>query len=48
MKNFMFTVVLSGDGNTPEEAWRDAIEAFMLDPGEPSTECEITTDEDDN
>ena len=35
MQEFFFDVELMGVGNTPEEAWNDAIEGFALDPGEP-------------
>ncbi len=30
---FLFTVELSGIGDTREEAWADAIEQFQQDPG---------------
>jgi len=33
MKYYTFTVYLGGEGNTPEEAWREAVEGFALDPG---------------
>ena len=33
MNRYEFTITLSGEGNTPEEGWRDAVEAFELDPG---------------
>ncbi len=36
-----FTVRLRGNGTTAEDAWTDAIEGFMLDPGDPETEEEI-------
>lgn len=32
-KNFEFTVYLAGTGNTPEEAWGNAVEGFIMDPG---------------
>ena len=32
-KRFIFTVHLSGYGDTPEEAWDDAVEGFSQDPG---------------
>jgi len=35
MPTYTFTVELQGSGNTQEEAWQDAIEAFVIDPGEP-------------
>ena len=35
MQEFFFDVEFMGIGNTPEEAWDDAVEKFMLDPGEP-------------
>ena len=33
-----FTVYLNGIGATIEEAWEDAGEGFMLDPGSPPDE----------
>lgn len=33
MKSFIFTIKLRGFGDTPEQAWNDAFENFMLDPG---------------
>jgi len=33
---YEFTVLLQGTGDTEEEAWLDAVEAFSSDPGEPS------------
>jgi hypothetical protein len=33
MNRYEFTITLSGEGNTPEEGWQDAVEAFELDPG---------------
>jgi len=29
MNNYQFKIVLSGDGENPEEAWSDAIEGFF-------------------
>lgn len=34
---YEFTVTLRGNGDTPEQAWADATEAFANDPGEPET-----------
>jgi len=33
MSRWEFQVTLSGDGETKEQAWRDACEAFSLEPG---------------
>ncbi len=33
MKTYEFTVQLHGIGSTPEEAWQDAIEGFIQNPG---------------
>ncbi len=33
MKHYEFEVVLSGYGETPEEAWDQAIEGFSMEPG---------------
>lgn len=35
MPRFEFPIRLAGDGDTPEEAWADAVEGFTLDPGLP-------------
>ena len=32
MKRYIFTVELAGIGNTSEEGWQDAIDAFSRDP----------------
>lgn len=40
---YQFTITVSGDGSTPEEAWQDAIECFSIDPG--STPEQFTTEE---
>jgi len=33
MNHYEFEVVLSGYGETPEEAWDEAIEGFSMEPG---------------
>lgn len=33
MYRYLFPIVLNGCGETAEKAWRDATEAFSLDPG---------------
>jgi predicted RNA-binding Zn-ribbon protein involved in translation (DUF1610 family) len=43
MKRFTFPVALSGVGKDMETAWRDAVEQFTLDPGEPDS-AEIETE----
>ena len=35
MPTYTFTVEIRGSGQTPEEAWEDAIDSFAVDPGEP-------------
>jgi len=42
---YEFTITLGGSGDTVEEAWEDAIEAFSLDPGVPPKE--YTTEEEE-
>ena len=46
-KTYLFTVTLQGSGDTPEDAWEDAVEAFLEDPGEPHVieEVEEKTEE---
>ena len=36
-KRYLFDVTLVGSGETPEEAWDDAIEGFINDPGDFNT-----------
>ena len=45
MKTYHFTIVLQGSGDSPEEAWADAVEAFMQDPGEPHETEEVEDEE---
>jgi len=45
MNTYVFTITLQGSGDTPEEAWEDAIEAFIQDPGEPHVTEEIEDEE---
>jgi hypothetical protein len=33
MQRYLFTLELAGEGETPEEAWKDACEAFEQDNG---------------
>ena len=33
MAKYLFTIELSGIGDTTEEAWADAVEQFQQDPG---------------
>lgn len=33
LKVYEFTITLLGTGHDDEEAWRDAVEGFELDPG---------------
>ena len=35
MPLYEFPICLAGIGDTPEEAWHDAVECFTLDPGHP-------------
>jgi hypothetical protein len=44
---YFFNVEFSGVGNSPEEAWEDAIEGFESDPGE-VPEVTATESEDDD
>jgi hypothetical protein len=41
IKTYHFKITLAGSGNTPEEAWNDACEAFMLDTGNTPEDYEI-------
>lgn len=42
MKTYKFKVYLSGTGENPDEAWRDACDSFSLDPGTTPVEKDIT------
>lgn len=33
MPRYLFNIQLAGEGDTPEDAWVDAINAFAADPG---------------
>ena len=46
MKTFNFVVYLSGEGETAEEAWQDATDAFAGDPGEPESYTMEETEDD--
>lgn len=49
MRRYEFKIWLSGYGETEEDAWEDAVEAFMEDPGSPPSEddYEVYDDEDE-
>lgn len=49
MKNYIFTVRLSGWGDTKEEAWNEAVESFSIDSGPPpdGNDVEIVDEEED-
>ena len=44
MKTYHFTVTIQGEGQTPEEAWADAVAAFEQDPGEPHEVEQVVVD----
>lgn len=35
MKRYLFTIGIVGLGNSQEEAWKDAVAAFLESPGPP-------------
>lgn len=41
MARYLFSIVISGEGNDPNEAWGDACDAFAQDPGPCPEENEI-------
>ena len=47
MKRFYFDLTLSGIGETPEDAWENALEGFVQDPGEAPEPSEEEEEEDD-
>jgi len=41
MAIYDFVVSITGDGDTPEEAWQDAVAGLYIEPGEmPEGYCE--------
>jgi hypothetical protein len=40
MATYTFTLTLQGDGETEDDAWQDAVEAFIADPGVPDG-CDV-------
>ena len=38
---YEFTITMYGDGENPDEAWKDAIEAISLDPGDTPEDYEL-------
>ena len=47
MKRYEFAITLVGDGNTPDEAWNDAVEGFMLEPGITPDKSEYTVEDEE-
>jgi hypothetical protein len=47
MKTYHFTVKLQGSGENEAEAWDDAVENFIVDPGFPDYAEEIDDEEED-
>lgn len=44
MKEFQFTIYLNGMGDTPEEAWEDAVENYITEYPGPMPEAEDIND----
>ena len=40
MKRYEFTITISAYGDTPNEAWLEAVTALSIDPGETPDESE--------
>lgn len=47
MATYEFQVTLRGRGDTQEDAWRDAVDAFSADPGEPDKAEKIDEEEEE-
>ena len=45
MKYYLFSITIIGTGDTADEAWDDATEAFSMDPGSTPEESEYTVEE---
>lgn len=43
LKTWEFTVILKGTGHSEDEAWQEAVDVFVADPGEPDT-AEVVED----
>jgi len=41
MKRYEFTITIAANSETPEEAWREAVEAFSMDPGSMPEDYEV-------
>jgi len=48
MVTYEFHLILAGQGDSEKEAWRDAVEAFMLDPGDPDHVVKLKSEEKDD
>lgn len=48
MKSYYFTVVVAGHGETPEEAYLQAVKALGEDPGLPDLETMVEFDEEED
>ena len=46
MPSYEFKVTLSGTGDNEQEAWEDAIDHFLDDPGDPNGELTGFDDDD--
>jgi hypothetical protein len=42
LKNYEFTITIQGVGYTQEQGWRNAVEAFMDNPGLPNDQVDVT------
>ena len=40
-KTYLFTITLSGTGETSDDAWNNACESFSLEPGPTPEEYEV-------
>jgi len=45
MAKWEFTVVLQGEGDTLEQAWDNAVEGFIQEPGAPDEENAVKLEE---
>ena len=48
MRRWLFTLTMAGFGDNIDEAWDDAVEDFMLDPGPVPDESEIDYEYEDD
>lgn len=47
MKHYEFTITLSGCGDDVDEAWQDAVEGFIEEPGSVPDDSQVKVEDKD-